>query len=252
VADMLSVALLLVHAFVAVSSLYAGGRAAAYSPRVRVPKSRAATDAAAARVISFPLQSSGFGLTSPSVAAEACAEVPPLPQLSEAEDTLLRNRKQLRWQQPPGAGGIGSGFAVRELHADADDVWHAVSAFGRYNELISTVRTATPYNGPTAEPLGVSRYSFIVSRIRLKLDVRFTVVDEQRYAMWQLDRQSWVLQDSTGYWRVVPCEDRPGVVRVWFCVAVKLSKRVPGFVVRLVSRLGLNKATRWLQDLESP
>ena len=55
---------------------------------------------------------------------------------------------------------------------------------------------------------------------------------------------------SRGYWRVVPCADRPGIVRVWFCVSVQLSKRVPGFVVRLVSRLGLDKATRWLTDLE--
>ena len=68
----------------------------------------------------------------------------------------------------------------------------------------------------------------------------------------QLDKPSWVLADSTGYWRVVPCADRPGVVRVWFCVSVRLKARVPGFVIQLVSRLGLAKATRWLADLEAP
>ena len=66
----------------------------------------------------------------------------------------------------------------------------------------------------------------------------------------RLDVPSWVLDDSTGYWRVEPVRDRPGAVRVWFCVAVKLKPLVPRFVVGLVSRLGLRKATKWLKDLE--
>lgn len=227
----------------------------------RIARARAPVAAVAERVIDFPAQTaSGFGLASVVASATSAAsavQMPPLPQLSEDEVKVLRNNWRLRWQQPPKTGGVGSGFAVCELRADADDVWRAVSAFERYPELISTVRTAEPYEADPAavEPPpvagnSVSRFSFLVSRIRLKLDVRFTVDDAQRYAMWQLDRQSWVLSDSTGYWHVEPCVDRPGFVRVWFCVSVKLSKRVPGFVVRLVSRLGLSKATKWLKDLE--
>ena len=53
----------------------------------------------------------------------------------------------------------------------------------------------------------------------------------------------------TGYWFVEPVLDRPDMSRVWFCVSVRLNKRVPGFVVSLVSRLGLKKATSWLGDL---
>ncbi len=226
--------------------------------RVACPRTPAPTSSAVAeRVLMFPLQRSGFGLTSPSVtsAIEGGMEVPSLPHLTEDEDQKVRSGERLRWQQPPGAGGIGSGFAVCELRADADDVWDAVSAFDRYNELISTVRTAELYEESEDQPpspgTSVCRYSFLVSRIRLKLDVRFTVDDAQRFAMWQLDRQSWVLSDSTGYWHVQQFVDRPEVVRVWFCVSVKLSKRVPGLVIRLVSRLGLDKATRWLKTLES-
>ena len=187
-------------------------------------------------------------------AAGATDVAPPLPQLDESEEQRLRAGKRLRWQKPPGAGGYGSGFAVQELRADADEVWQAVSAFGDYPELISTVRTATAYDAgaDAAAPAGGQRYSFLVSRIRLRLDVRFTVDEAQRYAAWILDRPSWVLNDSTGYWRVVPCEDRPGYVRVWFCVSVRLTRRVPGLVISLVSRLGLDKATRWLKDLEQP
>ena len=43
--------------------------------------------------------------------------------------------------------------------------------------------------------------------------------------------------------------DRPCYARVWFSVAVALNKYVPGFVVGLISRLGLKKATSWIGDL---
>jgi len=181
------------------------------------------------------------------------AAVPKLPTLDADEEALLRSGKMLRWQEPPGAGGSGSGFAVQELCANADDVFEAVSAFGRYDQLIPTVRTAKSYAGPAGviEPDNISRYSFKVSRIGLRLDVRFAVDETQRYVSWRLDRPSWVLADSTGYWHVEPCDDRPGIVRVWFAVAVRLTARVPGFIISLVSRLGLAKATRWLQNLDS-
>ena len=171
-----------------------------------------------------------------------------LPSLDADEEAKVRRGEMLRWQEPPGAGGEGSGFAVMELCADPDEVWRAVSAFGRYDELIPTVRTATAYEDPQAglEPTNVCRYKFIVSRVRLRLDVRFATDEEQRYACWRLDKPSWVLSDSTGYWHVHPCDDRPGVVRVWFVVRVRLAARVPGFIINLVSRLGLAKATRWL------
>ena len=130
-------------------------------------------------------------------------------------------------------------------------MWNAVSDFGRYDELISTVRSVTRYDGPSEVTDTDGRYTFLVSRIRLRLDVRFTVDEANRFAAWQLDKPSWVLNDSTGYWRVEACADRPDMVRVWFCVRVRLSARVPGFVIRLVSRLGLDKATRWLKDLET-
>jgi hypothetical protein len=52
-----------------------------------------------------------------------------------------------------------------------------------------------------------------------------------------------VLSDSTGFWHVEPLADKPGYVRVWFCAAVVLTPVVPNFVVRLVSRLGLQKVS---------
>ena len=178
------------------------------------------------------------------------SSLPELPGLSPDEEQRLRTGQPLRWQSLR-PDGYGSGFAVQELHADTADVWRAVSEFAHYPERIPTVRTATTYDGPEGELARPddSRWTFIVSRIRLRLDVRFTVREAMQYAEWHLDQQSWVLADSTGYWRVQECDGRPGVVRVWFCVEVRLKDFVPAFIVRLVSRFGLRKATGWLSDL---
>lgn len=180
--------------------------------------------------------------------------VPPLPILDAEEERLVRSGERLRWQQPPAPGNReGRGFAVVELRANPDDVWRAISSFEKYVEFIQTVKKATAYDDPPEAPPkadNVCLWSFVVSRIRLRLDVRFTLDPVQRCAAWQLDKKSWVLHDSTGYWRVEPCDDRPGIVRVWFCVGVRLAGRVPNFVLSLVARLGLDKATRWLKGLE--
>jgi hypothetical protein len=194
-----------------------------------------------ARVLALPRPERDF--------IDSTEAAPVLPELDESEEQLVQSGALLRWQQPPEKGGVGTGFAVQELHTDVDTVWKAVSAFDRYDELISTVRSVEAYGSSEDEIPNTCRFTFIASRIRLRLDVRFLVDEAQRYAAWRLDRPSWVLSDSIGYWRVQAVEGRPGVVRVWFCVSVRLGRAVPGFVVALVSRLGLLKATRWLKQL---
>lgn len=216
------------------------------------PRSAGRTDAGAATLQLMASADRTIALpTAPFL--EVGGTLPELPLLTDEEEQIVRSGERLRWQQAPGAGGEGCGFAVQELLADIDDVWTALSAFDQYAALISTVRTATQYEPPEdvgEEPENVCRYRFLVSRLRLQLDVRFSVVEPRRFALWRLDKPSWVLADSTGYWHVEPCAGRPEAVRVWFCVSVRLNPRVPKLVVRLVSRLGLDKATRWLGALE--
>ena len=43
-----------------------------------------------------------------------------------------------------------------------------------------------------------------------------------------LDRPTWVLRDSTGFWHVEPLDG--GRVRIWFSVAVLLNPGIPSFV----------------------
>jgi hypothetical protein len=181
--------------------------------------------------------------------------LPALPSLDDGEELLIQSGQCLRWQQPPTQyTPVGFGFCVQELRADPERVYNALVDFGQYDEQISTVRSATRYESEDAEaldePPNIVRFRFIVSRLRLVMNVRFATDAAQRYIAWRLDKSSWVLEDSTGYWRVVDVADRPGYVRVYFCVAVQLKPLVPRFVVGLISRLGLYKATKWLQGLD--
>lgn len=175
---------------------------------------------------------------------------PDLPELSDEDVSVLRAGKFLSRQTLEGASG--SGFAVQEVRADVNAAWRCIADFDSYPQLISTVRSAKPYT-----PEGDSRwgelaagetcYDFLVSRIRLPLAVRFTISEADRYAVWVLDRPSWVLRESTGFWHVQAVPERPGYVRVWFRVAVLLKARVPRFIIGLVSRLGLRKACFWVR-----
>ena len=172
---------------------------------------------------------------------------PILPVLREHEQRRLAAGKRVQFQDFDGKQG--SGYAVQDIKADANAVWRCVSDFERYDSLIGTVREAAEYE-PERPVDGTSCYSFLVSRIRLKLNVRFCVSDEERFAYWTLERPSWVLNDSDGFWHVQALEGEQGMVRVWFCVGVVLSPLVPGFVVNLVSRVGLTKAFSWVSKMD--
>ena len=121
-----------------------------------------------------------------------------LPALNEAQLEQLARGERCQQQDPPRAGSpIGSGFSVQDVAITPDRAWLAVSAFGRYADLIGTVRTASRYEPDPAEE-AASCYNFLVSRIRLVLNVRFRVDESSLRASWVLDRPSWVLQDSSG------------------------------------------------------
>jgi|TARA_B100000524_G_scaffold341728_1_gene236088 hypothetical protein len=171
-----------------------------------------------------------------------------LPTLSDVE--LQKLRRGVRVQRQQLIGKLGTGFAVQDVRADADAVWSKVSAFNDYARLIKTVRSVTPYR-PSVPVAGTNCYNFVVSRIRLQLNVRFRKDEALRHAAWELERPSWVLADSTGCWHVQPLDARPGYVRVWFCASVKLRARVPAFVQNLVSRLGLQRACGWVATLSN-
>lgn len=101
--------------------------------------------------------------------------VMPLPDLTEEELQRLRDGVRVSRQQPPERGGIGSGFSVQDVSLKPDEVFALVSDFEGYERRIKTVRKVTPYCSDDPSAQGAPCYNFLVSRIRLVLNVRFDI-----------------------------------------------------------------------------
>lgn len=172
---------------------------------------------------------------------------PLLPVLSVREELTLREGERVEHVVMP-RGSTGSGMSVQDVRADPDDVFRAVSSFSEYASRIKTVRTVTvsSQSGRTTKAL------IEVSRFKLKLYVNFTTYDTARYVAWTLDRDipTPFIRECVGYWYVEDLgEARPGWSRVWFVVRVRLRPFVPKIIEALVARVGLRRATTWIQSL---
>eukprot|EP00966_Prymnesium_polylepis_P028506 659910-Prymnesium_polylepis.1 len=95
----------------------------------------------------------------------------PLPELDDGELKRLRDGERVSRQRPPEKGGAGSGFSVQEVCLTPDAAWAMVSDFEGYAERIKTVRKVTRYTSTTPGAENVPCYNFLVSRIRLVLNV---------------------------------------------------------------------------------
>lgn len=191
-------------------------------------------------------------MTSSAEATEldAFGSTPMLPALSVREELTLREGERVEHVVMPG-GSTGSGVSVQDVRASPADVFRAVSAFGGYAARIKTVRAVT-----VSSQAGENTRALIeVSRFKLKLYVNFTTYAPARYVAWTLDRDvpTPFIRECVGYWHVEDLGNaRPGWSRVWFVVRVRLRPFVPKVIEGLVARVGLRRATTWIQSLAEP
>ena len=137
---------------------------AAVRPAVRAPRCTPAAAVASTEDV----------ITAPRLTAMS------LPVLEEDERHRLRAGERVSRQQPPESGGAGSGFSVQEVCLSPAAAWAVVSDFEGYAERIKTVRTVTRYVSETPGSEGAPCFNFLVSRIRLVLNVRFDIDEASR------------------------------------------------------------------------
>lgn len=217
--------------------------AVAHGARLAAPQSRIRCAARATR--------SPARLCAPVEAPEldTFGSAPLLPLLSVREELRLREGERVEHVVMP-RGSTGSGLSVQDVRANAADVFRAVSSFGEYASLIKTVRNVSisAHSGTNTKAL------IEVSRFKLKLYVNFTTYGPAQYVAWTLDRDrpTPFIRECVGYWYVEDLgEARPGWTRVWFVVRVRLRPFVPKIIEMLVARVGLRRATTWIQLLST-
>lgn len=167
-----------------------------------------------------------------------------LPFLNARDKMLLASGEMIEKQERNGPRG--SGFVVVDIQSSPDVVFETLSRFGMYQEMIPIVRSSTIIGRQGDNTMA----EFTFSRFLLRVNVKHTVVRDQRLITFALDpdRVNPVFREAEGFWHVEIPTDRPeGYCRVYLSAEVVIHKIVPTLLVDYAAATALNRATNWLK-----
>jgi len=178
------------------------------------------------------------GIVAPYVGA------PPIPELTANDLETLAKGKPVKKQVEMETGGRG--IAIQDVHATPEVVWSRIVQYDKYPEWVDGVYECEEYEN-TGDTIKV-RFKIGSMGIKVEYYIVHTYRPDEGYMTWTLDysRES-DLDDSVGFWRVIPVEDKPGWTRVYYSVDVRLKGWVPGFIESMLAKNGLTKATAWVK-----
>lgn len=171
-------------------------------------------------------------------------------KLNSAALTVLRSGKPYKTQIQDGTAGRG--LVVQDVQAPVETVWGRILDFDKYNKMVPKTIESKIYK--TENMRGGKR------RIWVRMLIGFPVLKLQFFInhlydpannslTWTLDYAvKSDLDDSAGYWYVIPHPDNPGQwTRVYYSVEVSMFPWVPHFVVDFMSKQALTDATAWVK-----
>ena len=169
---------------------------------------------------------------------------PPRVTLSAEEESRLTRGEAVLTTLEEKSGGRGT--AVRDVNAPPEVVWERIGAFDRYPEMVPRLTESEIYyhDGNDLRVRMVIR----VMGLRYEYFIRHDFQPENGYVTWTLDYDRLSdLDESVGYWAVIPHPSQPGQSRVFYSIDMKTRGWMPGFVRRMVARQGLEEATSWVK-----
>jgi hypothetical protein len=138
--------------------------------------------------------------------------------------------------------GGGSGVAVQRIGAAPAQVWAVILDHDRYDERVSTVRSATAYRRE-GERFWLDMQSSILG-FKTALYTINTVHRDQGWMAWSLDRdRTSDVEDLVGYWLIVA---EGAGTRLEHGTTLAL-RGVPDFVARYLTREALLDGTAWVK-----
>jgi hypothetical protein len=172
--------------------------------------------------------------------------------LDKSAVKILESGKPYQTQIKGADATSGRGMVVQDVKAPVDVVWERILDFRSYPKMVPKTVESETYK---RENLKHSQ-----QRIWVRMKVGFPMLklqffvnhlyDPKKNSMtWTLDysRKS-DLDDSVGYWYVIPHPDNPGEwSRVYYSVQVSMFPWVPKFVVDFMSKQALTDATAWVK-----
>jgi ribosome-associated toxin RatA of RatAB toxin-antitoxin module len=169
---------------------------------------------------------------------------PPRVTLSEEEEARLGQGEAVLTTLEEKSGGRGT--AVRDVNAPPEVVWDRIGAFDQYPDMVPRMAESEVYyrNGNDLRVRMVIR----VMGLRYEYFIRHDYQPEKGFVTWTLDYDKLSdLDESVGYWAVLPHPSEPGQSRVFYSIDMKTRGWMPGFVRRMVARQGLEEATGWVK-----
>jgi len=143
----------------------------------------------------------------------------------------------------------GRGIAIQDVEAPPSVIWNRIGAFREYPRMVDRVEECEPY----LEDGHDVRVRFLLEALGFEYEyyIKHDFRPGEGYVTWTLDytRES-DLDESVGYWAVVPHPDDPARSRIFYSIDVRTRGWMPGFVRKMVSDSGLRSATAWIK-LES-
>lgn len=172
---------------------------------------------------------------------------PVLPTLTADDLAKLADGKSVQKQMESEGSSGGRGLAVQDVKASPDIIWSRILALEKYPEWVSNVTECEIYQ-KTANQVK-ARFVLNATVMSVEYFIDHTYYPENNYLTWTLDySKESDLDDSVGFWYVMPIKEKPGWSRLYYSVDVKLKGWIPGFIKNMITKSGLNKATSWVKE----
>lgn len=145
--------------------------------------------------------------------------------------------------------GARRGIALFRVNASANVIWSVISDFASYPAWVADIDETEIYRRDD----GLVYVRFVANHWFAGQTVWYAQHDyptgDRNWGTWQLDytRRS-DLDDSVGFWRVLPVEGAAGASDVIYSADLKLKGWIPGFIESSVITKGLKEATAWVKE----
>jgi hypothetical protein len=188
--------------------------------------------------------------------------------LEEEALAILRAGKPYKTQQIQAAGSSsssgGRGLVVQDVHAPTAIVWERILDFDHYADMVPKTVESSNYhpeeelqgdddqdnnnNNNTQKVIIYTQMKVGFPLLKLQFFIRHEYHPALNSLTWTLDySKTSDLDDSCGYWYVIPHPDKKDWSRVYYSVDVSMFDWVPSFVVNFMSRQALTEATGWVK-----
>ena len=172
------------------------------------------------------------------------AGAPPTVFLSAADLAALASGQGVLKQQQVASGGRG--IAVLDIAAAPKKIWSKILDYAHYPAWVERVAECGNYRVAGDEMY--TRFLLSVMGMDVEYYIHHRYHPEANYLTWTLDysRRS-DLDDSVGYWRVIPDPDGRPRSRLEYSVDIRFTGYVPGFIQDAIAKKGLTDATAWVK-----